>query len=280
MTETEAVFADRSERGKLRFTGPQRAWFLHQVLTQATEDMRPGEARDAAMLTVHGRMVGYLELLAAEDAFLAHFEAELSHTLPEAIGRYVFASQVDIVDVTGEMGLILVAGPEWERAAEGSGALLHPSRALGVPAGYLWLGRSEVDTVIAGLRSRGLRAASEPQLESLRISHGVPRWGREMSAKTLPQEAGIDEVAVHYDKGCYLGQEAMAKIHFRGKVNRRLRRLAVAGDLEAGSDVVAGDQKVGTVTSVADGSALALLRHTVEPGAEVVAGSATATVLA
>jgi tRNA-modifying protein YgfZ len=278
MAVTEVVFADRSERGKLRFTGPQRAWFLHQVLTQATEDMRPGEARDAAMITVHGRMVGYLELLATEDAFLAHFEPELSHSLPETIGRYVFASKVDIADVTGDMGLILVAGPSWERAAEGTGALLHPTRAVGVEAGYLWLDRADVDGVIAALRGRGVRPASEQELESLRISHGVPRWGREMSPKTLPQEAGVDEVAVHYDKGCYLGQEAMAKIHFRGKVNRRIRSLTVTGDLEAGSDVVIGDQKVGTVTSVADGSALALLRHTVEPGAEVVAGSVPATV--
>jgi tRNA-modifying protein YgfZ len=85
---------------------------------------------------------------------------------------------------------------------------------------------------------------------------------------------------VHYDKGCYLGQEAMAKIRFRGKVNRRLRRLECLPSPEPGADVVLGEDKVGRVTSAADGCALALLRHTVTEGARVVAGGVEATVVA
>jgi folate-binding protein YgfZ len=271
-------FADRSERGKLRFTGPQRAWFLHQVLTQALEDMAPGEARDAAMITPHGRMIGYLEVLARDDSLLAHFEPELREVLPEAVGRYVFATRVEISDVSDEMGLVLVGGPE-HTAAHPPGAVAHPTRALGVPAAYLWVPRAEREAAIDHLAAAGARPVDESELEAVRVAHGVPRWGRDMDARSLPQEVGIEEVAVHYDKGCYLGQEAMAKIHFRGKVNRRLRRLEAAGALRPGSEVVLGERVVGRVTSAANGRALAVLRHTVEAGAVVVAGGVEATVV-
>src|SRR3712207_3384714 len=99
------LYRDRSERGKLRFTGEQRAWFLHQILTQAFEDIQPGENRDAAMLTAHGRMSGYLEALATQDAIYCHFETGLLETLPELIRSYVFATRVEIEDVTSQYGL-------------------------------------------------------------------------------------------------------------------------------------------------------------------------------
>jgi folate-binding protein YgfZ len=272
------VFADRSERGKLRFTGPQRAWFLHQVLTQTFEDIGPGEARAAAMLTPHGRMTAFLEVVATEDALLAHFEPELRSVLPEALSRYVFATQVEIEDATDDMGLVLVAGQEVDAAARAVDATVHPTPSLGAPAAYLWAARAAVPDVIDVLASRGARRASEDELEAIRIAHGAPRWGRDMDARTLPQEAGIDALAVHYDKGCYLGQEAMAKIHFRGRVNRTLRRLRAEHPLEPGAEVTRAGEKVGTVTSASDGRALAILRRTVEDGAEVVAGSVEATV--
>jgi tRNA-modifying protein YgfZ len=274
-----AVFADRSERAKLRFTGPQRAWFLDQVLTQAIQDLSPGQARDAAMITVHGRMTAYLELLATEDALLAHAEPELADVLLEQLRRYVFATQVDIEDVGAGMGLVLVAGPGWQSAARSSNALLHPTTALGEPAAYLWVESNGVARLVDHLEGAGLRRALEDELEAVRIANGAPRWGRDMNEKTLPQEAGIDDVAVHYDKGCYLGQEAMAKIHFRGKVNRRLRRLAATGGLEPQSEVVLAGDRVGRVTSVADGFALAMLRRTVEAGTTVDVGGVEATVL-
>jgi folate-binding protein YgfZ len=270
--------ADRSERGKLRFTGPQRTWFLHQVLTQAFEDIAPGEARDAAMITPHGRMIGYLEVVATDDALLAHFEPELRPGLAEAIGRYVFATQVEISDVSDDMGLVLVGG-ELPESAQPAGTTSHPTRALGVPATYLWVERVGLAGVLAKLEGAGARRAEESELEAVRISQGVPRWGRDMDARTLPQEVGIDAVAVHYDKGCYLGQEAMAKIHFRGKVNRRLGRLEAAGPLRPGAEVVLGEQKVGRITSASDGRALAVLRHTVASGATVVAGGVEAKVV-
>ncbi len=274
------VYADRSQRGKLRFTGPQRAWFLHQIMTQAFEDVTPGEARDTAMITAHGRMLGYLEVVATEDALLAHFEPSLIATLPDEIRRYVFATRVEIEDVTAETGLVLVAGEGWERAAESvEGAVVHPTASLGAPGAYLWLPAAGVEQAVGALEHAGARAATEDELEAVRIAHGVPRWGYEMDSKTIPQEAGIEGRAVHFDKGCYVGQEAMAKIHFRGKVNRRLALIQSDRGLERGAEVVAEGATVGKVTSAAGSRGLALVKHTVAPDASVHVGDAEARVV-
>ncbi|HJR45176.1 MAG TPA: hypothetical protein VJ927_06180 [Actinomycetota bacterium] len=278
--ERELWFADRSERGKLRLVGEQRAWFLDQILTQSFEDMAPGDSRDSAFLTAHGRMKAYMEIVATEDALLMHFEPELRQSLPEELGRYVFATRVDIQDVTDDFGLVLVVGPGWRDAIASAApdAVVHPTVSIGPDGGYAWVPRSAVEAAAEGLESVGARRASEQELEEMRIAHGIPRWGREMDDKTFPQEAGIDAHAVRFDKGCYLGQEAMAKIHFRGKVNRRLARLTAPGPLAQGAELKVDDVKVGSVTSAAGPNALALVRYTVAMGDEVDAGGITATV--
>ena len=264
-------WADCSERGKLAVSGPQRAWFLHQVLTQAFEDIAPGEARDTAMITSHGRMTGYLETIATDDAIMCHFEPELRTSLSETLARYVFATRVEILDVTDDWGLVLTVGDRALQTArrECPGALAHPTRSFGASAFYLWTPPAEMDALLGALRGAGVAEGSDVELEALRITRGTPRWGRDMGPKTIPQEAGIEERAVHLDKGCYLGQEAMAKIHFRGKVNRKLFRLKSAGALRPGAEVMSVEGKVGTVTSAVGGRAFALLRYNVEPGSEV-----------
>jgi folate-binding protein YgfZ len=275
----ELLYADRSERAKLRFSGEQRAWFLHQIMTQSFDPLEAGESRASAMLTPHGRMVGYLEAVATEDAILVHFEPELRATFPDAIRRYVFATQVEIDDVTDDFGLVLVVGDEWRAEANKAvpEAPLQETTGLGEAAGYVWVPAARVSEVLAPL---GGREASEEELESIRIRNGVSRWGRDMNEKTIPMEARIEDFAVHFEKGCYVGQEAMAKIHYRGRVNRLLRRLELNEPVPAGSDVTIDDTKVGTVTSSAGDRALALLKYTVEPGAVVLAGKAEAKVLA
>jgi folate-binding protein YgfZ len=271
------IYADRSDRPKVAFTGPQRAWFLHQIMTNSFDPLDPGEAREAALLTPHGRMVGYLEAVATEDSILCHFEPELREKFPDAIGRYVFATQVEITDITEEMGLVLVAGTVPELTA---GVAVQGTHALGVPASYVWTRREKVGALIEGLSAAGFRSAGEDELEAIRIGNGVPRWGHDMNEKTLPQEARLEDVAIHFDKGCYVGQEAVAKIHFRGKVNRKLRRLEAEAPVTVGADATLDGQRVGVVTSSAGRHALAMLRYTIEPGEVVVAGDVEAKVLA
>jgi tRNA-modifying protein YgfZ len=281
MELTDDLYADRSGRGKLEVSGPQRAWFLDQILTQRFEDMQPGEARDAAMITVHGRMTAFLETVATDRAILCHFEPELRPELIDALRRYVFATQVELTDVTEAWGLVLVAGPTWGEAVAAAPVepIVHPTSELGASAAYLWVQPSSMEALVASLRTNGLRDASEEELETLRIAAGMPRWGREMTAKTFPQEVGIDGRAVHYDKGCYLGQEAMAKIHFRGKVNRRLAVVVAAERLEPGAEIAAEGKRVGVVTSASDGRGLALVHHTIAPGASVGVGDVEARVI-
>jgi folate-binding protein YgfZ len=176
--------------------------------------------------------------------------------------------------------LLLLAGDDWKAVAArvASGAVLHPTRVVGGDAGYVWIDRSTVQGVAAALEGEGWRRATEEELELRRIYAGVARWGRDMDSKSFPQEAGIDGWAVHYDKGCYVGQEAMAKIHFRGKVNKRLRRVSASGSLRPGAEVTVDGKKIGSVTSAADHRGLALLRHDVEPGTRALAGEVAVTV--
>lgn len=273
------VFADRSARGKIRVTGPQRAWFLDQILTQRLDDIAPGEARPAAMLTVHGRMTAYLEAVATDEAILCHFEPDLRPTFPDELRKYVFATRVEIDDVTDDYGLVLVAGPGWRDVVAdlSDGGVVHPTASLGVDAAYLWT--DSATDLVERFAAAGLEPAEDAALEAIRIANGVPRWGFEMDNKTLPQEVGVDATAVHYEKGCYLGQEAMAKIHFRGKVNRRLVRLEASNELRRGTELFADDAKVGAVTSAAGPNALAIVRHTVEPGTVLRAGDREAKVV-
>jgi folate-binding protein YgfZ len=274
VTASGVLIADRSRRGKLRFTGEQRGWFLHQILTQSFEDLQPGESREAAMLTAHGRMSGYIEALATQDAIYCHFEPELLDSLPDLIRSFVFATRVEVEDVTPDYGLVLIVGENWREVATAEVAVprIHETRSLGVPAGYVWLDRVYMSDVLADLGRKGARAATEEELERIRIERGVPRWGYEMDTKTFPQEAGIDEWAVHFDKGCYLGQEAMAKIHFRGKVNRRLARVEAGADLERGQELTLDGAKGGMVTSADGARGIALVRHDVDPGALLQSG--------
>jgi tRNA-modifying protein YgfZ len=277
----DALFLDRSDRAKLRFTGEQRAWFLDQILTQSFDNTGPGDALETALLTVHGRMQAYAEFLVLEDALLSHAEPALRTTFPEDLRKYVFATRVEIEDVTDDFGLLLVAHPDVASLTGGldHDALVHPTTSLGVPAAYLWVQRALVSDVTGHLVGVGVKPGTETEFEEIRIRNGIARWGYDMNEKTFPQEAGIDDRAVHYEKGCYLGQEAMAKIHFRGKVNRKLVRLEGEGPLEAGAEVVAGGTRLGSITSAADSVGLAMVKHTTEPGTPVEAGTTRARVL-
>lgn len=277
----EVLIADRSERGKLKLTGEQDRWFLHQILTHSFEDMEVGDAREAALLTAHGRMVAYLESVRVDDGLLLHFEPDLKDSLPEALRRYVFATRVEIEDVSDAFGLILVVGEGAESLARSVAGErpVQPTHGYGAEAVYVWVEASEVRASMDLMTSSGARNASEDELEKIRVANVAARWGKEMDTKTIPQEAGIDRYAVHFEKGCYVGQEAMAKIHFRGKVNRRLARLEGSG-LSEGAEVTFEDQKVGRVTTALDDQALAILRYTIEPGTTVLVDDKEAKVTA
>ncbi|MPZ70531.1 MAG: hypothetical protein GEU71_13540 [Actinobacteria bacterium] len=276
----EIRYADRSSRGKLRFSGPQRAWFLHQIVTNNFEDITAGESRAAAMLTAKGRMVGFFEAVATEDVILAHFEESLRATFPAEFERFIFATQVEITDVTDDLGLLLLVGDGWrEVAAALPDSVPNETNTFGTPSGYVWLPREGVAAAITSV-SKNASEIGEDELEALRIEAGIPRWGSDMDSSTIPQEARLEDFgALDFDKGCYVGQETVAKILFRGKVNKKVRRLESAGEMKVGEDVSFEGEPAGTVTSAAGQRALAILKYTIEPGAKVSVGRVDATVI-
>ena len=135
--------------------------------------------------------------------------------------------------------------------------------------------RADVERAQESLAAAGVAVGSHDDYEAARIAAGVPRLGVDVDERTIPQEAFLDETAVSFTKGCFVGQELVCRIDTRGRVNRYLRRVRFdavppAGDAARGAAVVAGDKVVGELTSSAGGLALAMVRREVEPPADVI----------
>jgi folate-binding protein YgfZ len=213
----------------------------------------------------------------------------LSHLRTYSIGR-----EVEIEDVTEAWVVLSLIGP---RAAElggfeGLGAehaqrsrtwegieVLGVATALGVDL----IARAENADALRGLAvAAGAIEIGEAAAEIVRIESGTPRFGAEMSAGTMPAEAGIVEAAVSFTKGCYIGQEPVARLHYKGRPNRRLRGLELSAPAEPGTELRLGERTVGSIgsscLSPAHGPiALAIVRREAEPGAELAVGEAGVT---
>jgi folate-binding protein YgfZ len=242
----------RLERGYVAVTGPDSGEFLERMLSNEVVSLEPGEARPALLLTPKSRIVAPLRVVREEpDSFLLITEASLAETAAQNLLRARFAAKCEIE--------------------------LKPYR------GYLQLGSGEGiwngDYGVEAFESwaEGERDAAEPdeQLERLRIEAGTPVWGRELDEKILPAEAGLDETHVSFTKGCYPGQEPIARLHYRGRPNRRLRVLEVA-DAKAGEEIVHEGKAVGRVTSAVPGRALGYIRREVLDDALLEIGGAEA----
>ena len=182
-----------------------------------------GEACDALLLTAKARVIAPLRVLRrGSDDFLLLTEPELGETVQRELTRMRFAAKVEIE-------------PEQHEA-------------------WLVLGGDEVlDERPAG------NEVGEQDVERWRIESGIPRWGREIDDRILPAEAGLDETHISFTKGCYPGQEPIARQRYRGKVNRKLRVLEVDG-AEPGDELLLDGKKVGRITSAVPGIALAYVR--------------------
>jgi tRNA-modifying protein YgfZ len=295
---------DRSDRGKLALTGAEAVDFLNGQVTNELADLLPGEGRYAAFLTHKGKMLGDVRILAlgehgaAPSELLLDTERGSLQALFDMIRRYKVGYQVDLHKRTLECGLISLIGPA---AAELAGALAGEAehrhapvqiegmaaRAVRTDVGIdLLCAASDREPLIEALRARGAEPVGEEAVECLRIESGRPRYGIDLDDSVIPQEAGLNERAVSFTKGCYVGQETVARLFYRGKPNRHLRGLRLSEPVPSGSELKLGERAVGRVTSCAISPrlgpiALALVRREAEPGATVdVAGlDASAEVL-
>jgi len=235
----------RLGRGYVRVTGPDAADFLERMVSNEVASLAPGDACRALLLSPKSRIVAPLRVFREEpDAFLLITEAELAETVASVLVRARFAAKCE-VSVAPLHGLLHFSDP-------GRGM---PNDDYGVEAWESW-------------EEEAPDGADAEQLEALRIDAGTPRWGRELDESVLPAEAGLDETHVSFTKGCYPGQEPIARLHYRGRPNRRLRRVEVE-DAKPGDEILLGEKVVGRVTSAVPGKALGYVRREVPDDAEL-----------
>jgi folate-binding protein YgfZ len=294
---------DRSERGKLALSGSGAVEFLNGQVTNELADLRPGEGRYAAFLTAKGKMLGDVRVLAVgEGAEGAPAELALDtervalQALFDMIRRFKVGYDVELHKRTIERGLLSLIGPAAvaTSAAETlAGAAEHTNAPIEIGGVQALAVRTDVgldlicdaqdtEQLTAALIERGAIAVSEPAAEILRVESGRPRFGLDMDDTTIPQEAALNERAVDFTKGCYVGQETVARLFYRGKPNRHLRGLRLSTPAATGEELRLGERGVGRVgSSVVSPElgpiALALVRRAAEPGATVAVGDHGAT---
>jgi folate-binding protein YgfZ len=281
---------DRSERGKLALTGPEAKAFLHGQVTNDVEGLQPGEGCYAAFLTHKGKMQGDLRVLNTGDELWLDTERATLQPLFTMINRYKLGSDLELHKRTLQQGLLSLIGPD-ARTIAGAETLPEgehssaPGAIDGIPllmvatdVGVdLVCDAERTEELAEALRARGARDVSDDAAEALRVERGRPRFGLDMDESTIPQEAGLNERAVSFTKGCYVGQETVARLYYRGKPNRHLRGLRLSGPAEPGAELRLGEKVVGRVGTVAGERALAIVRREAQPGATLAVGDDTTT---
>lgn len=280
---------DRSERGKLALSGAEAKSFLQGQVTNDTEGLTPGHGCYAAFLTPKAKMLGDLRILDTDDELLLDTERSALQELFNMIRRFSIGYAVELHKRTVECGLLSLLGPEADQVCRMAfGEVPGPREHDHQAAGSVRLIRTDVGVDLlcpadqtASVQEAAVEAGAEPvgeeAAEILRIERGRPRYGLDLDDSVIPQEAGLNERAVSFTKGCYVGQETVARLFYRGKPNRHLRGLRCASPLEPGSELFYEDKPAGRVTSVAVSPrlgpiALGFVRREVPVGATMKAG--------
>ena len=283
----ECGLLDRSARGKLLITGPEAAEYLQGQLTNDVEALQPGEGGYAALLDRKGHMQADMRVLRlASDEIWIDTEPEALEAARRHLQTYKIGRQVEVADA--ERALLSLIGPRSAEIATSPPLPLHRCERLtahGVEC--LAVGTHDgIDLIAAAEDAKRLRGtlvtAGAPEVapeaaEILRIEAGTPRFGAEMGPQTMPAEAGIVEIAVSFTKGCYIGQEPVARLHYKGRPNRRLRGLRLSAPATPGTPLRLGEKEVGEVGSSCLSPALgplglAIVRREAEPGDELAVG--------
>ncbi len=276
--ETAGVL-DLSFRSRLCLTGADRVRFLHGQVTNDVKKLRVGEGCYSALTTAKGKMQSDLNIFCLPDELLLDFEPGLTTAVTQRLEKYIVADDVQVVDVAPHYGLLSVQGPKAEAVVRAVGLFAEvPSAALAstqvsdATRGEIYLMNQArltsrgfdlfvplaalsavADQLIAAAKLAGGRACGWNAFEIARIEAGVPRYGADMDETHIASECGIEARAISYTKGCYIGQEVLNRIHSIGHVNRELRRLKFAPELQSppasGDKLFQADKEVGHLTS-------------------------------
>ncbi len=239
--------------------------FLHGLLSQEITSMTDGEARDALLLDKTGHVRVDLRVIRTEpESFTLLTDADSGDRLTELLDEYHFSEDVEIL---GPEPVDVVTFLERTDPFVSGADIVIPGR---IPASVDAIG--DAATIVD---ANATIPVDDEEVEALRIAAGVPRFGVDMTERTLVHEAGLQRRSVSFDKGCYLGQETVARVEYRGGVNKRLVGLRLPAPVSVGTTVTNGEKSVGAVTSVATHPslgpiALATVRKEAEDGSEVI----------
>jgi folate-binding protein YgfZ len=283
--EESAGVVDRSNRGVVRITGPDRLSWLHSLTTQALDGLAAGAAAQALVLSPNGHIEHHLTLTDDGTAVWAHVEPGTAAALVEFLESMRFMLRVEVADVSQDHAVLTVLGPaagDIAAGLDGVQASVNPG-----PFGTIDLivARDRLAEAAGNLVRRGAAAAGMWAFEALRIAAHVPRLGLDTDHRTLPHEVGWIDSAVHLNKGCYRGQETVARVHNLGHPPRRLVLLHLDGSAERlpghGDPVELDGTAVGFTGSAArhyelGPIGLALVKRTVPVDATLLAGGVAA----
>ena len=282
---------DRSERGKLALTGADAASFLQGQVSNDVESLTAGTGCYAAFLTPKGKMLGDLRVLDTGDELLLDTERSALQDLFNMIRRFSIGYAVELHKRTLERGLVSLIGPastdivgahelpETEHAHAPLEVTGINVRAIRTDVGVdLLCDSADTEALVGALTAAGASPVSTEAAECLRIEHGRPRYGVDLDESVIPQEAGLNDRAVSFTKGCYVGQETVARLFYRGKPNRHLRGLKLSAPAQSGDEIELEGRPVGRVTSTAVSPrlgpiALAFVRREAPPGTGVLVGT-------
>jgi folate-binding protein YgfZ len=305
-TRSAAGLFDFGFRATLRFTGADRATFLHNLLSNDIASLEPGGGRYTTLLTQQSRVVADGNVFCLEDSLRFDVDRALKSRAREHLEKFLVADEVEIDDPTESEAMLGVLGPRASEILRAAGAeipekeLDHRQNTLGDASCWIarvdWSGDGGFQIVVASSESaaaraaivalgepRGLVVADRDDLEVLRIEAGIPWPGVDFDESHLVLEAGLER-GIHFRKGCYLGQEVVERASSRGHVNRRLVGLRVEGtEPPAAADRITHEgAEVGKVTSSAFSPALDspialgyVRREVMEPGNRLHVGGGT-----
>lgn len=299
-----AVVVNLSHRSRMRFGGPKAAEVLTGLLTNDVSALTPGQGQYAAALTSKGKVVADLRVIALEDGFLTSTSARARDGWVGVVRKYVNPRLATFTDESASMLSLGVFGVQARYVVEQMTGVGHSALAILAPYAHVTVSRDAVTMLV--MRSPDLElegyelfvpadqfqqvwdsavsARATPAglaaWEIARVEAGRPEWGVDMDGTTIPQEANLEELgAISYTKGCYTGQEVVARVHFRGHVNRALRGLRASGTtapppkatLFDTTSKAVGDVRSSVSSPRLGGVALGMVRRETEIGAQLIA---------
>lgn len=261
---------DRSGRGIIRVTGSDRITWLQGMVSNDMRPIEQGAPRICAcVLNATGHLLADIAVVNGGDHLLLDMERENAPKIAALLDRYIIMEDVEIEECSDTIGCLSLQGPGvergWARAQAGESALMAEADHTGAGGVDIYLPSEEASALRERLMEAGIPLLDEETAETLRIEAGIPRYGVDMDESIIPLEANLEATHISHTKGCYVGQEIIARIHSRGHTNRALTGLLLEGDTRPVSRAKIypaegeTEREVGWITSVAYSPALGRL---------------------